>query len=185
MSDLKKHYYDTVVNQLMTEQQYKNIMEVPRILAVVINRGISDLSDKKILADAADELGLIAGQKPVITKARKSIAGFKIREGWPIGCKVTLRKDRMWEFLDRLLCISIPRIRDFRGFSDRSFDGHGNYSLGIKEQSIFPEIRYENIKNFRGLDITIKTSARTDKDGKALLRALRFPLRNSEVATSK
>jgi large subunit ribosomal protein L5 len=182
MSSLKQYYFEHVIKELMATQKYENIMQVPRIEAVILNRGISDLSDKKILVEAAEELGLIAGQKPVITKARKSIAGFKIREGWALGCKVTLRKDRMWEFLERLLSISIPRIRDFRGLNDRSFDGQGNYSLGIKEQSIFPEIRYENIKNFRGLDITIKTSARTDKDGKALLRALKFPLRNSEVA---
>ncbi len=185
MSNLRQHYKDSAIKNLMQEMGYTNIMQVPRILSVVLNRGIGDLSDKSILTDAAKELELIAGQKPIITKARKSIAGFKIRAGWPIGCKVTLRKKRMWEFLDRLLSISLPRVRDFRGLSYKSFDGHGNYAIGITEQSIFPEIKYENIKVFRGLDIVIVTSARTDAEGLALLRALNFPIRKPDVVKAK
>jgi large subunit ribosomal protein L5 len=155
-------------------------MRVPKITKVVLNMGVGEaIGDKKVLESAANELALIAGQKVVITKARKSIAGFKIRAGWPIGCKVTLRGERMYEFLERLVGVAIPRIRDFRGLSPKAFDGRGNYAMGVTEQIIFPEIDYDKIEKLRGLDITITTTARTDEEGRALLTALRFPFKGT------
>jgi large subunit ribosomal protein L5 len=162
----------------MKDFGYANVMEVPRITKITLNMGVGEaVNDKKIVENAAAELSRIAGQKSVITKTKKSVAGFKIREGWPIGCKVTLRQDRMFEFLERLLYIAIPRIRDFRGLNRRSFDGRGNYSLGIKEQIVFPEIQYDKIDALRGLDITITTTARTNEEGLALLLAYQFPFK--------
>ncbi len=175
---LKEMYTQTLVKKLMEELGCANIMEVPRITKITLNMGVGEaVNDKKIVDNAAGDLAKIAGQKPVITKARKSVAGFKIREGWPIGCKVTLRKDRMYDFLERLLFVSIPRIRDFRGLSRRSFDGQGNYTFGIKEQIMFPEIQYDKIDAIRGLDITITTTAKTNEAGLALLLAFKFPFR--------
>lgn len=178
MSRLKQYYRETVVKQLQDEFNYKSVMEVPRITKITINMGVGEaLTDKKVLENAVADMEKIAGQKPVITKARKSVAGFKVREGWPIGCKVTLRADRMYDFLDRLITISIPRIRDFRGLNPKSFDGQGNYSMGIKEQIIFPEIEYDRIDKLRGMDITITTSANTAEESRALLSAFKFPFR--------
>ena len=154
-------------------------MQVPRIKKITLNMGVGEaVADKKQIENAVRDMTAIAGQKPVVTKARKSIAGFKIRDGWPIGCKVTLRGARMWEFLDRLIAVSIPRIRDFRGTNGKSFDGRGNYSMGVREQIMFPEIDYDKVDAIRGLDITITTSAETDEEGKALLKAFNFPFRN-------
>ena len=153
-------------------------MQVPRISKITLNMGVGEaLADKKILENAVADLAALSGQKPLITKARKSVAGFKIREGYPIGCKVTLRGERMWEFLERLICISMPRIRDFRGVSPKSFDGRGNYSMGVREQIIFPEIDYDKVDKVRGLDITITTTAKSDEEGRALLAAFNFPFR--------
>ena len=175
---LKDIYSDTIVQKLMKDFSYENIMEVPRITKITLNMGVGEaVNDKKVVENAAGDLAKISGQKPVITKSRKSVAGFKIREGWPIGCKVTLRKDRMYDFLERLLFIAIPRIRDFRGLNRRSFDGRGNYSMGIKEQIVFPEIQYDKIDALRGLDITITTTARTNEEGLALLSAFHFPFK--------
>jgi large subunit ribosomal protein L5 len=175
---LKEFYRQHVVSQLMKERGYENIMQVPRITKVTLNMGVGEaVNDKKIVDNALGDLMKIAGQKPVITKTRKSVAGFKIREGWPIGCKVTLRQDRMYEFLERLLYVAIPRVRDFRGLNRRSFDGTGNYSLGIKEQIVFPEIQYDKIDALRGLDITVSTTAKTNEEGLALLLALQFPFK--------
>jgi large subunit ribosomal protein L5 len=175
-----QHYYrETVAPKLREQFSYRNVMEVPRITKITLNMGVGEaVADKKIMEHAVGNLTQIAGQKPVVTLSRRSIAGFKIREGWPIGCKVTLRRDRMYEFLDRLVNIAIPRIRDFRGFSARAFDGRGIYSLGVREQIIFPEIDYDKIDAIRGLDITITTTARTDAEGRALLAAFDFPFRN-------
>ena len=179
MARLQQYYRDTVVPKLMAQFGYHNSMEVPRLVKVTLNMGVGEaVGDKKVLEHAQRDMALISGQKPIITHARKSIAGFKIREGWPIGCKVTLRRNRMYEFLDRLIHVAIPRIRDFRGLSPRSFDGRGNYSLGVREQIIFPEIDYDQIDMLRGLDITITTSARTDEEGRALLAAFNFPFRS-------
>ncbi len=178
MAQLKEFYRKEVVPSLTKQFAYDNPMRVPRVTKVVLNMGVGDaVGDKKLLDNAAAELALIAGQRPVITKARKSIAGFKIRAGWPIGCKVTLRGERMWEFLERLVGVAIPRIRDFRGLSPKSFDGRGNYAMGVTEQFIFPEIEYDKIDKLRGLDIVITTTARTDDEGRALLSALRFPFK--------
>ncbi|MCP4700611.1 MAG: 50S ribosomal protein L5 [Gammaproteobacteria bacterium] len=178
MARLQTHYQKTVINKLMAEFGYKSIMQVPMIEKITLNMGLGEaVGDKKIVEHAVKDMTSIAGQKPVVRLARKSIAGFKIREGWPIGCKVTLRRERMYEFLDRLISIAIPRIRDFRGFSAKAFDGRGNYSLGVTEQIIFPEIDYDKIDQIRGMDITLTTSARTDKEGRALLRAFDFPLK--------
>lgn len=178
MSRLKNYYRENVVKQLQDQFNYKSVMEVPRITKITINMGVGEaLTDKKVLENAMADMEKIAGQKPVVTKARKSVAGFKVREGWPIGCKVTLRKDRMYDFLDRLITISIPRIRDFRGLNPKSFDGQGNYSMGIKEQIIFPEIEYDRIDKLRGMDITITTSANTAEESRALLTAFKFPFR--------
>ena len=179
MSRLQQHYKDNVIKALMEKFQYKSVMEVPRITKITLNMGVGEaVADKKVMQFAVDDMTRISGQKPVVTKARKSIAGFKIRDGWPIGCKVTLRRERMYEFLDRLINISIPRIRDFRGLSAKSFDGRGNYSMGVNEQIIFPEIDYDKVDTLRGLDITITTNAKTDEEGRALLEAFSFPFRN-------
>lgn len=178
MARLQDFYKENVLPQLMEQFQYKSIMQVPRIEKVTLNMGLGEaVGDKKIVERALEDMTAIAGQKPVVCLARKSVAGFKIREGWPIGCKVTLRRDRMYEFLERLITIAIPRIRDFRGFSGKAFDGRGNYSLGVREQIIFPEIDYDKIDALRGMDITITTSARTDEEGRALLKAFNFPLK--------
>lgn len=178
MGDLKKVYKEEIVPKLFQEFGYKSVMEVPRITKVTLNMGVGEASqDRKAIEGAVADMTLISGQKPVITKARKSVAGFKIRQGWPIGCKVTLRNERMYEFLERLVDIAIPRIRDFRGLNAKSFDGRGNYSMGLKEQIVFPEIEYDKIDKIRGLDITITTTAKTNEEGKALLEAFNFPLR--------
>lgn len=178
MSRLLDHYRQTVVGQLQQQFGYKSVMQVPRLVKVTLNMGVGEaIGDKKVLDNAVDDLTRISGQKPIITKARKSVAAFKIREGWPIGCKVTLRRERMFEFLDRLINIAVPRTRDFRGFSPKAFDGRGNYSLGVKEQIIFPEIDYDKIDTIRGLDVTITTTAKTDEEGRALLGAFSFPFR--------
>lgn len=178
MARLQTYYRETVVPELMKQFGYKSIMQVPKIEKVTLNMGVGEaVADRKIIEKAVGDMTAIAGQKPVVTLSRKSVAGFKIREGWPIGCKVTLRRDRMYEFLDRLISVAIPRIRDFRGMSGKAFDGRGNYSLGIKEQIIFPEIDYDKIDVLRGMDIVITTSAHTDEEGRALLAAFKFPLR--------
>lgn len=179
MARLQQFYKDTVVNQLKDQLGFDSVMEVPRITKITLNMGVGEaLGDKKVLENAVSDMTKIAGQKPVVTKARKSIAGFKVREGWPIGCKVTLRKERMYEFLDRLITIAIPRIRDFRGLNGKSFDGRGNYSMGVKEQIIFPEIDYDKIDALRGMDITITTTAKNDEEGRALLAAFNFPIKS-------
>ncbi|MDH5547168.1 MAG: 50S ribosomal protein L5 [Gammaproteobacteria bacterium] len=179
MARLNEFYKESVVKKLQEQFNYKSAMEVPRITKITLNMGVGEaVGDKKVLESAVSDMVAIAGQKPVITKARKSEAGFKIREGWPIGCKVTLRRERMFEFLDRLINISIPRIRDFRGLNPKSFDGRGNYSMGVKEQIIFPEIDYDRIDKLRGMDITITTTAKTDEEGRALLAAFNFPFKN-------
>lgn len=180
MAQLKEYYQKEVVPALLNQFGFDNPMRVPKITKVVLNMGLGEATtDKKILENAAGDLEMISGQKVVVTKARKSIAGFKIREGWPIGCKVTLRGERMYEFLERLVDIAIPRIRDFRGLSPKSFDGRGNYAMGVNEQIIFPEIEYDKIDTLRGLDITITTTAANDDEGRALLTALRFPFRGT------
>lgn len=178
MARLKEKYRSEVAGKLREQFGYKSVMEVPRIEKITINMGLGEaLSDKKVIENAMGDLQKISGQKGVVTKARKSIAGFKIRDGWPIGCKVTLRGERMYEFLDRLINIAIPRIRDFRGLNGKAFDGRGNYAMGVKEQIIFPEIEYEKIDAIRGMDICVTTSAKTDEEAKALLRAFNFPFR--------
>lgn len=178
MSRLKDFYRDEVIKQLMEQFGYKSVMEVPKVTKVTLNMGVGEaLTDKKVLENAVSDMEKIAGQKAVITKAKKSIAGFKLREGWPVGCKVTLRSDRMYDFLDRLITISIPRERDFRGLNPRSFDKQGNYSMGVKEQIIFPEIEYDKIDKLRGMDITITTTAKTAEESHALLKAFKFPFR--------
>ena len=178
MSRLHDHYKETVVPQLKEKFGYKSIMEVPRIEKITLNMGVGEaLGDKKILQFAASDMQKICGQKPVITMARRSVAGFKVREGWPIGCKVTLHRSRMYEFLDRLVNIAIPRVRDFRGLNPKSFDGRGIYSLGVKEEIIFPEIEYDKIVALRGLDITISSSAKTDEEGRAFLDGFNFPFK--------
>ena len=178
MAKLHELYKDTIVDELVKQFGYKSIMQVPRIEKITLNMGVGEaISDKKVLEHATNDLTAISGQKPLITKARKSVAGFKIREGYPIGAKVTLRGERMWEFFERLVSISIPRIRDFRGLNPKSFDGRGNYSMGVREQIIFPEIDYDKIDKIRGLDITITTSARSDEEGRALLTAFNFPFK--------
>ena len=178
MARLKEVYNTDIAPKLKDELGLANVMEVPRILKVTLNMGVGEaLGDKKALESAVADLTLISGQKPVINNARKSIAGFKVRQGWPIGTKVTLRSERMYEFLERLISVAIPRIRDFRGISPKQFDGRGNFSMGVSEQIIFPEIDYEKIDKLRGLDITVTTSARNDDEGRALLRAFNFPLK--------
>jgi large subunit ribosomal protein L5 len=178
MSRLQDHYKKTIVPELKEKFGYKSVMEVPRIEKITLNMGVGEaLGDKKILQFAVGDMQKICGQKPIITMARRSVAGFKVREGWPIGCKVTLHRSRMYEFLDRLVNIAIPRVRDFRGLNPKSFDGRGNYSLGIKEQIIFPEIEYDKIDELRGMDITITTSAKNDEEGRALLDGFNFPFK--------
>ena len=178
MTRLEQHYKDTVVPRLMAELGLNNVMEVPRISKITLNMGVGEaVADKKILDAAVAELTAIAGQKPVVTKARVSVASFKVRAGFPIGCKVTLRRARMYEFLDRLINVSIPRVRDFRGLSAKGFDGRGNYNMGVTEQIIFPEIDYDKVDRVRGLDIAITTTAREDAHGRALLAAFNFPFR--------
>jgi large subunit ribosomal protein L5 len=179
MARLQQFYKDTVVKKLMDERGYKNVMQVPRIEKVTINMGVGEaIGDKKVIENALADMEKISGQKPVTTLARKSVASFKVRDGYPIGCKVTLRKERMYEFLDRLISVAIPRIRDFRGMSPKAFDGRGNYNMGVKEQIIFPEIEYEKIDAIRGMDINITTSATSDEDARALLAAFNFPFKN-------
>ena len=176
---LQVHYRETVVADLTRQFGYKTVMQVPRIEKIVLNMGVGEaVADKKVMDNAVADMAKIAGQKPIVTKARKSIAQFKIRNGYPVGCKVTLRGARMYEFLDRLVNIAMPRIRDFRGISGRAFDGRGNYNMGVKEQIIFPEIEYDKIDVLRGMNITISTTAKTDAEAKALLAAFRFPFRN-------
>jgi len=178
MSRLKEFYNDTIAPQLTEQFGYKTPMQVPKITKVTLNMGVGDaVADRKVIEKAVGDLNKISGQKTIVTNARKSVSNFKVREGWPVGCKVTLRRERMYEFLDRLISIAIPRIRDFRGLSSRSFDGRGNYSLGVKEQIIFPEIDYDKIDKIRGLDITITTTAKTDEEARALLMAFNFPIR--------
>ena len=178
MTRLEQYYRDTVAAQMQEQFSYKSAMEVPRITKITLNMGVGEAAqDKKIIDHAVEDLSLIAGQKPVVTVAKKAIAGFKIREGMTIGCKVTLRRDKMYEFLDRLIHFAIPRIRDFRGLSPRAFDGSGNYNLGMSEQIAFPEIDYDRIDKLRGLNISITTTARTDEEGRALLSAFQFPFR--------
>ena len=180
MTRLREHYKSTVVPALMKRFGYQSVMQIPRIEKITINMGVGEaLADKKVLDHAVADLTKISGQRPIITKARKSVAAFKVREGWPIGCKVTVRGSRMYEFLDRLINIAIPRPRDFRGFSPRAFDGRGNYSLGVTEQIIFPEIDYDQIDTIRGLDVAITTSARTAEEGRALLEGFSFPFRQN------
>ena len=179
MATLQEKYKSELALQLKEELGLDNVMEVPRITKITLNMGVGEaLGDKKVLEAAVADMEKISGQKPVVTKARKSIAGFKVREGWPIGCKVTLRSERMYEFLERLISIAIPRVRDFRGISPKSFDGRGNFAMGVTEQMIFPEINYDEVDTLRGMDITITTTARTDDEGRALLRASNFPLKS-------
>ncbi|MEW6992233.1 50S ribosomal protein L5 [Colwelliaceae bacterium 6441] len=178
MAKLHDFYKDTVVAELQKKFDYKSVMQVPRIEKITLNMGVGEaIADKKVLEHATNDLTAISGQKPQITKARNSVAGFKIREGYPIGAKVTLRGERMWEFLERLISISVPRIRDFRGLNPKSFDGRGNYSMGVREQIIFPEIEYDKIDKIRGMDITITTSAKSNEEGHALLTAFNFPFK--------
>jgi len=179
MARLQDFYREKIVPDLLAKFEYKSTMQVPRITKITLNMGVSEaVADKKVIEHAVGDLTKIAGQKPVITKSRKAIAGFKIREDYPIGCMVTLRGQRMYEFLDRLVTVALPRVRDFRGISGRAFDGRGNYNVGVKEQIIFPEIDYDKIDTLRGLNISITTTAKTDEEAKALLTAFRFPFRN-------
>jgi len=182
MARLKEYYRDSIAPALVKQFGYKSAMEIPRITKIVLTMGVGEeVGDKKLLENAVADMQKVAGQKPVITKSKKSIAVFKIREGYPIGCMVTLRRDRMYEFLDRLVTIALPRVRDFRGVSGRAFDGRGNYNMGVKEQIIFPEIEYDKIDALRGLNISITTTAKTDEEAKALLAAFRFPFRTERV----
>ncbi len=182
MAKLHDQYKQEVIKALTEKFGYKTVMQVPRIVKITLNMGVGEaVADKKVLENAARDMAAISGQKPLITKVRKSVAGFHIREGYPIGCKVTLRGERMWEFLERLIVIAIPRIRDFRGLSAKSFDGRGNYSMGVREQIIFPEIDYDKVDAVRGLDITITTTAKTDAEGRALLEAFDFPFRTQNA----
>jgi len=178
MSRLGDYYKSNVVGELMKQFNYNSVMEVPKITKITLNMGVGEaVADKKVIQHAVEDMAKISGQQPIVTMVRKSIAGFKIRDGWPIGCKVTLRRERMYDFLDRLVTIAIPRIRDFRGLNPRSFDGRGNYTMGIHEQIIFPEIDYDKIDTIRGMDITFTTTAKTDEEAKALLMAFNFPLK--------
>jgi large subunit ribosomal protein L5 len=179
MARLQSYYRETVVPELIKQFGYKSVMEVPRIEKITLNMGVGEaVADKKVMEFAVGDMQKIAGQKAVVTVARNSIAGFKIREGYPIGCKVTLRRNRMYEFLDRLVTVALPRVRDFRGISGRAFDGRGNYNMGVREQIIFPEIEYDKIDALRGMNITITTTAKTDEEAKALLSAFKFPFKN-------
>ncbi|RLA04483.1 MAG: 50S ribosomal protein L5, partial [Gammaproteobacteria bacterium] len=176
MARLKDTYSETVTKKLMEQFGYKNVMEIPRLTKITLNMGVGEaIADRKVMEHAVGDMTKIAGQKPIVIKARKSVAGFKLREGWPVGCKVTLRREMMYEFLDRLINVAIPRIRDFRGMNPKSFDGRGNYNMGVKEQIIFPEIDYDKIDTLRGMDITFTTTANTDEEGHALLAAFNFP----------
>jgi large subunit ribosomal protein L5 len=178
MARLKDFYSDTVTGKLKEQFGYKNVMEIPRLTKITLNMGVGEaVADRKVMEHAVADMTKIAGQKPIVIKARKSVAGFKVREGWPVGCKVTLRREQMYEFLDRLINVAIPRVRDFRGMNPKSFDGRGNYNMGVKEQIIFPEIDYDKIDTLRGMDITFTTTARTDEEGRALLAAFSFPFR--------
>ena len=178
MARLQKYYKDTVVGDLVKQFSYKSVMEVPRIEKITLNMGVGEaVGDKKVMDHAVGDMTKIAGQKPVVTKARKSIATYKIRDGYPVGCKVTLRRERMYEFLDRLITIALPRVRDFRGINGKSFDGRGNYNMGVREQIIFPEIEYDKIDALRGMNITITTTAKTDEEARALLAAFKFPFK--------
>jgi large subunit ribosomal protein L5 len=178
MSRLQTYYKETVVPQLMEKFSYGNVMEVPKITKICLNMGVGEaVGDKKVMGRAEGDMTAIAGQKPIVRLARKSVASFKIRDGWPVGCKVTLRRERMYEFLDRLVSIAIPRVRDFRGLNRKSFDGRGNYSMGVKEQIMFPEIDYDQIDVIRGMDITIATTAKNDEEALALLQAFNFPFK--------
>ena len=178
MSTLKEVYEKEIVPQLIKEFGYKNVMEVPKITKITLNMGVGEAAqDRKAMEGALSDMTAVSGQKPIVNNARKSVAGFKIREGWPIGCKVTLRKQRMYEFLGRLVDVAIPRVRDFRGLNPKSFDGRGNYSMGLREQIVFPEIEYDKIEKLRGMDITITTTAKTDDEARALLRAFNFPMK--------
>ncbi len=179
MARLHDYYKSAIVPELMKQFGYKSVMEVPRIEKITLNMGVGEaVADKKVLEHAVGDMQKIAGQKPVVTTARKSIAGFKIRDGYPIGCKVTLRRERMYEFLDRLITIALPRVRDFRGINGKSFDGRGNYNMGVREQIIFPEIEYDKIDALRGMNISITTTAKTDEEARALLVAFKFPFKN-------
>ena len=179
MARLQQHFREKIAPELKAKFGYKSLMEVPRVTKITLNMGLSEaVSDKKIIEHAVGDMTKIAGQKPVVTKAKKAIAGFKIREGYPIGCMVTLRGSRMYEFLDRFITIALPRVRDFRGISGKAFDGRGNYNIGVKEQIIFPEIEYDKVDTLRGLNISITTTAKNDEEAKALLTAFRFPFRN-------
>jgi len=179
MSRLQTQYKETLVAQLMEKLELKNIMEVPKITKITLNMGVGEaVTDKKVMGNATADMTVISGQKPIVINSRKSVASFKIRDGWPVGCKVTLRRERMYEFLDRLVNVSIPRIRDFRGLNRKSFDGRGNYSFGITEQIMFPEIDFHKIDTIRGMDITITTSAKNDAEGLALLQAFNFPFKD-------
>lgn len=178
MARLQEYYRDTIVGQLTEKFGYSNVMQVPRLEKITLNMGLGEaVGDKKVIDAAVADMAKIAGQRPIVTKARKSVASFKIRDGYPIGCKVTLRREHMYEFLDRLVSVALPRVRDFRGIPRKSFDGSGNYSLGVKEQIIFPEINYDQIDSIRGMDIAITTTAKTDEEGMALLEAFGFPFR--------
>jgi large subunit ribosomal protein L5 len=179
MSRLKDHYRQNVVPALKQKFSYQNVMQVPKIVKITLNMGVGEaMADKKVIDNAVGDMTKISGQKPLVTRARKSIANFKVRENWPIGCKVTLRGERMYEFLDRFISVALPRVRDFRGLSGRSFDGQGNYSMGIKEQIIFPEIDFDKVDALRGMDITITTTAKTDAEARELLLAFKFPIRS-------
>jgi large subunit ribosomal protein L5 len=179
MARLKDYYQDTVIGQLKEQFGYKNPMQIPRITKITLNMGVGEaVADRKVMEHAVADMTKIAGQKPIVVNARKSVAGFKVREGWPVGCKVTLRREQMYEFLDRLINIAIPRIRDFRGLNARAFDGRGNYNMGVREQIIFPEIDYDKIDALRGMNITFTTTATTDEEGRALLKAFNFPFRS-------
>ena len=185
MNRLQEHYVKNVVPQLQEQFNFKSAMEIPRITKVSINMGLGEaVGNKKIVESAVADLEMIAGQKPVVTLARKSVAGFKIRDGWPIGAKVNLRRERMYDFLDRLISIAIPRIRDFRGLNPKSFDGRGNYTFGLKEQIVFPEIEYDKVDALRGMDVTITTNAKTNEEAEALLRGFSFPLKTIESKNS-
>ncbi len=178
MARLEKYYKEKVVPQLIEKFGYKNIMEVPKLTKITLNMGVGEaVGNKKVMEYATADMAKIAGQKPIVTLAKKSVAGFKIRDGWPVGCKVTLRRERMYEFFDRLVNVALPRVRDFRGVSAKSFDGKGNYNMGIQEQIIFPEVDYDQIDAIRGMDIAITTTARTDEEAKALLEAFDFPFK--------
>ena len=179
MARLQQEYQNEIVGRLKERFGYKSVMEVPKITKITLNMGVGEaIGDKKVMEFAVGDMTKIAGQKPIVTKARKSVAAFKVRDGWPVGCKVTLRSQRMYEFLDRLINIAIPRIRDFRGINGKAFDGRGNFSMGVKEQIIFPEIDYDKIDALRGMDITITTSAKNDEEARALLESFKFPFRN-------